>query len=106
MAYRRGQPLMCIKDDWYHPSGIDPEHRLPRAGVIYRFREYDAGDPEFIRLMEISNPLLVNGHEVSFWIEHFRPLTERKNDGEAFVEQLKRDCIPSPTKANEREGVE
>lgn len=114
MAFRIGQRVICIDADdrgQYTPglfrgsllTGLDGL----REGAIYTVRGVGpfVGFP-CLWLEEIERPPFLDCGEPGYAIQRFRPLTERKNDGEAFVEQLKRDCIPSPMKVNEREGAE
>lgn len=108
MGFFAGQKIVCVNDSNL-PDCLSPIAR----GAIYTVREARLNprkDCIGLRLCEIRNndiDTVMEGRGEPFYSgTRFRPLTERKNDGEAFVEQLKRDCIPSPTKVKEREGVE
>ena len=97
MTFRRGQKVACIRDDWFHPL-LHLVPNRPVAKQTYTVRDivcYGAGRPCGLRLEGLVNPICnVYKAEPSFNAEFFRPLVERKNDGEAFVAQLKKIAMP------------
>lgn len=112
MAFHSGQKVVCINAEPMPGTlGWHPATDIPVKGAIYTIRALgkDSFDNPAVKLFEIcwrGDTHRGFDDDGYYLATRFRPLTERKNDGEAFVEQLKRDCIPSPTKVKEREGME
>ena len=108
MAFRIGQDIVCIDDEGF--SLVQRAHAaLPVKGSVYRVRSFTANG--LVLLEGLCNEKFRDfalGYDIEpgFDPARFRPVVSRPNDAEAYVEQLKRDCIPSPTKVREREGVE
>lgn len=96
MIFKVGQPVVCIDDTWAAPFRHLITGELPKAGSIYHVREYDShmeGDRMYLWLREFKLPCLF-GAEPSFAADCFRPLKEAPNNGEAFVEKLKKISVP------------
>jgi len=100
-----GQKVVCIKEGpWIfelsHPDWVILyKPAIPRYENICTIREKrilakDGG--LYLRFHEYNNKHapVNDSDEMSFHAIQFRPLTERKNDGEAFVRKLKEDCLP------------
>lgn len=100
-----GQPVVCIASFSAEWRIRWPELALPTKGTIYRVRDVYYEDWAGLRLQGIKNPPSDYGVEPYYTAEAFRPLTERKNDAEAFVRKLKEACAPKQ-KEKERVGVE
>lgn len=99
MAFRVGQKVVCINDDWEELDG--PEVVYPRKDAIYTVREVDAApDETFLAFRELVNPPqdYNEGYlECHFAAINFRPIVERKTDtGFAILEEIrKRESVPA-----------
>ena len=93
-----GQKVVCV--DTKPLQGYDfPQIEKPSLNMIYTIAALainDDNDP-VCQLVELKrdNAQIINNSWYAWYGQfRFRPLTERKNDGEAFVRKLKEDCIP------------
>lgn len=90
MSFRVGQKVVCVNDRW-----MDKAFALPVKGSVYTVRDIEVHPSygTFIRLVEISNPpaRFQDGYfEVSFQVEGFRPVVERKTSIAIFQAMLTR----------------
>ncbi len=88
MTFRVGQKVVCVRG-----PGSYPGCRWPVKGIVYTVRQInDWPSGTIILLDEINNSHLMNelGNtiEPGFGARFFRPVTEPKNDVEAFVTEL------------------
>jgi hypothetical protein len=92
MAFRIGQKVVCVDDDWQeagheppHPSEVDPV-----LGGIYTIRGIEGhADSLYFVLQEIVNPPRGSGNETWFEAVAFRPVVELKTDISIFTRMLK-----------------
>lgn len=74
-----GQKVVCVSLP--DIEGRNAELEIwPRIGEVYHLRAFDwQGDDLFVYLREIVNPVVIYADDVgecSFWIIHFRPVSE------------------------------
>lgn len=113
---RIGQKVVCVRD---RPQGIECRYATGRRSIkikignIYTVRDIDFRAVHLhgvatLRVEEICNEVretTVGPWEQGYPVSCFRPLQERKNDGESFVNALK-DACASRRKEKERAPLE
>lgn len=106
MSFHVGQKVVCVRNE---PVGQERKYATGEmsqaifVGKIYTVREIDFRAIHLhgvacVRLKEVVwsvRPSTVGPWESGYPAPCFRPLTERKKDGEAFVEKLKSTCTPN-----------
>ncbi len=100
MTFRVGQPVICIQDNWCHPLlHLVPHLPVAKRKYVIRSIETFHNGTCGLRFEGMVNPLCeYRGIEPGFNVTHFRPLVERKNDGDAFVANLKKIALPVVSK--------
>ena len=86
-----GQKVVCVDASIpHHIPGVvgilckGEVYTVAKTGVVHPF------DMDHLPCIEI-----IEEHGLhAYWAHRFRPLVERKNDGEAFVRKLKKNCMP------------
>lgn len=102
MTFFVGQKVVCVK-----PVGV------LRLNAVYRIArrcpvcvEAGIATDKYLAIDSVGVPH-ANGVLCNEWRkERFRPLFERKNDAQAFVENLKKICAPENLDAPRKELVE
>jgi hypothetical protein len=105
MAFRVGQKVVCVNDEYNHPNWSNIPNR-PVAASIYTVRQIifgwydDDREHAAILLDEIKNPVEqwygeVNPSECPFAAFRFRPVVERKTDISIFTKMLTDERVTS-----------
>lgn len=84
-----GQKVVCVEDR----GQVNRPEFLVKKGVVYtvvRVYKRPVTGTLSLEFFELPPP----PEPYCFPAKYFRPLQERKNDGEAFVRKLKEDCMP------------
>ena len=87
-----GQKVVCI-ESWDGKGCADCIINLHQIYTIERFYHSNILGVPAVWLVNVADHAKT-GDKGGYEASRFRPLTERKNDGEAFVRKLKEDCIP------------
>ncbi len=113
MAFRVGQRVVCINDG---PMPIESGRAWDKGeevvvGHVYTIRKVFIGHngEESCWLNEVCRSIravLWFGRDVGYRTCRFRPLVERKNDKTAFVENLKKICMPSELEKVRRQLID
>jgi hypothetical protein len=86
MAFRVGQKVVCVDDDFADLEAYTDSDDLitlaaPSKGTVYTIRSFK--DDDAVRLVELLNPIcqgFTGLEEPSFYLFRFRPVTEHKTD--------------------------
>lgn len=98
MTFHVGQKVVCIYGDWSVGWRTVGTPNLPAKGAVYTIRalmrwRFGSGDTQLACLLEeIRNPTMdwQDGDigEHPFWVEHFRPIVEKKTNISIFEKML------------------